>query len=311
MDGFVEKCHRAYDKRKWLLDHEKYTNSYRLVNGDGDSLQGITVDRYGEYLLVQSYEHYDSLLIAKNVEKTLQALWFPVKGVLFKDRTTLAGGSDVCKSIQIFGEIPHTEYVVRQNGVDVSVDLINGINTGLFLDMREVRNELASVYPKGSLLNLFSYTAVFSIHAIQSGMEHAINVDVARSVHEKAIRNYSLNKIRIDMRNFVADSSSDYLKYALKKGLHFSMVIMDPPTFARSKRGSFSVKTDYVKHLEMIEKLDPQYVYTVINTHTISVKEYTSMHPVNWIIEKFWHESSDFTHEGDGYLKSALWRIRK
>jgi 23S rRNA (cytosine1962-C5)-methyltransferase len=78
------------------------------------------------------------------------------------------------KSELLSGVAPPDGYLVRQNGVTVAVDLVEGQHTGIFLDMRTVRRKLLPYYGSvGTMLNLFSYTAVFSVHALLNGAKHA------------------------------------------------------------------------------------------------------------------------------------------
>jgi len=112
------------------------------------------------------------------------------------------------------------------------------------------------------------------------------------------------------MRDFIQEDCGRYLRRAVKKGESFSMVLFDPPTFARSKSGSFSVKTDYSRYLGMIEPLGCQLVLSVINTHSVSEDEYFHFTQRNGKMNFFMHESEDFPSESEHYLKVGLWSVR-
>ena len=162
-----------------------------------------------------------------------------------------------------------------------------------------------------SVINLFSYTGIFSVHARLGGVASACNVDISNTVLRRAQSNYRLNGLKVDMRDFVQEDSARYIRRAVKKGESCSMVLFDPPTFARSKSGSFSVKQDYSQYLGLIESFGCQYALTVINTHSVSEEEYFSFHPSTWENEFFMHESDDFPAESEYYLKVGLWKVMR
>ena len=95
------------------------------------------------------------------------------------------------------------------------------------------------------MLNLFSYTALFSVHAVRRGITGAVNVDLSRAVLERAKVNYGLNGLRIDERDFIYGDSLEWIRRFRKKGRTFSFVIFDPPTFSRNRQRSFSSRRDY------------------------------------------------------------------
>jgi 23S rRNA (cytosine1962-C5)-methyltransferase len=285
MNELLKQFSAAVERRNHLFN-DKSTNAIRLFNGSGDGYRGLIVDRYAEYLLIQSFNGNITMNIPhiKSVlEEIVKDLPFAVKGVLHKNRDEKASSQKIYDSTIILGEMPPEKFTVRQCGVNVEVDLVHGLNTGLFLDMRDVRMVLSRYYPRiTSILNLFSYTGVFSVHARLGGVASVCNVDISKTVLKRAQTNYQLNGLMIDMRDFIQEDSGRYLRRALKKGETYSMIIFDPPTFALGKSGRFSVKKDYPSYLRMIESLGCRFALTVINTHSVSEDEYYSFHPTSW-----------------------------
>jgi len=312
MNGLVKQFAAAADRRHHLFN-DPATNAFRLFNGAGDGYPGLIIDRYAENLLVQSFDENAAgniPLLMSQLETIIRDLPFDVRGIVYKNRDEKAASQKIYDSSLLLGEMPPEKFIVRQSGVNVEVDLVHGLNTGLFLDMREVRAALSSYYPVvKSILNLFSYTGIFSIHARLGGVVSACNVDISNTVLRRAQANYRINGLNVDMRDFIQEDSGRYLRRAVKKGESFSMVLFDPPTFARSKSGSFSVKKDYPRYLEIIESLGCRFALTVINTHSVSEEEYFSFHPASWENEFFMHESDDFPSESERYLKVGLWSI--
>jgi 23S rRNA (cytosine1962-C5)-methyltransferase len=292
------------------------TNCFRLFNSSADGIEGLTIDLYGEYLLMQFFD--ENLFADKNllVEGSLGAsagMEICVKGVLLKKRTRLTTSkiSAARKSSVVFGEPPPAGYTVIQNGVRAAVDLIEGQNTGIFLDMRVVRNRLLDYYGKTeSMLNLFSYTSLFSIHGLMNGVRHAVNIDLSRQVLKKAVKNYEINGLSVDSRDFIYGDAIDWSRRIKKTGRRFSLIIYDPPTFSRGKKRTFSVRRHYSGHLDLLGGLsEGGYILTSINSPSISKDEYASMHPRGWKLEFLESEPDDFGDTGTPYLKAGLWQI--
>jgi len=299
-------------KRKELNAGSKL--AYRLLNSGGDGIPGLVIDRYGEYILIQMFQEEvlpEIKKLADAVISLIDSLPFSVKGVLFKRRDETAASQQEYRSELLWGEMPDKKYQVVQSGVIAEVNLCDGLNTGLFLDMRQVRNKLESIYSSGitSILNLFCYTGMFSVHALKNGVSQSCNVDISGTVLRRAQENFRLNGIRVDNRDFINEDSGVFLKKAAVKGRKFDLVVFDPPTFSRNKHKSFSVTRDYPEYCERIEQVCGGYVLSVVNTYSVSDNEYKTYHPSGWRLVELMHESDDFTPEQNYYLKVGLWKI--
>lgn len=289
-------------------------SAFRLFNSGGDGIQGLVIDRYGEYLLIQIFEEKvvpEKERIFESVRSVITELPFAPKGILYKRRDETASSQKEYRSELVWGEMPERSYHVIQAGVTAAVNLVDGLNTGLFLDMRSVRNELAALYASGmeSMLNLFCYTGMFSVHALKNGLKRSCNVDISGTVLRRAKENYSINELRVDNRDFICEDSGVFLKKAVAKGKKYDIVVFDPPTFARNKHKSFSVTRDYAEYCDRIGMVSAGYVLSVVNTYTVSDDEYKGYHPSDWKLIKMFHESDDFTPEKNFYLKVGLWHI--
>ncbi len=308
---------KALQKREKLYN-DPATNCYRLCNGDGDGVPGLTLDWYDGYILVQ---YFDARLgsvtgdILKSVKSIAPLLPARPRGILLKNRLRPESARDIAsamKSTVLDGAEPPGGFSVRQNGILAEVDLVGGQSTGLFLDMREVRDRLSGYYRNSDImLNLFSYTALFSVHAISHGIIGAVNVDLSRGVLERAKANYRLNRLKVDERDFIYGDSLEWIRRFKRKEKKFSLVIFDPPTFSRNRRRTFSSRKNFRESLDLIDGLcDGGHVLTSVNSYSIPREEYLSFHPRGWQLEFIANESSDFTHGGDPYLKAGLWKIK-
>jgi len=303
----------ALEKRENLFKNEN-TDCFRIFNSSGDGIEGLIIDFYAEYILIQYFNKIAESIINKISQIIIKILPVPVKGILSKNRILNSDRSaDQWKSNILEGVYDPDTAIVVQNGVKARVDLLNGQNTGIFLDMRDIRDKLASFYRSESIkrmLNLFSYTAIFSIHALKNGARNSINIDLSKNVLNRAKINYRLNDLRVDERDFIYGDAVDWIKRLNKKKELFDFIVFDPPTFARSKKGNFSVKKNYLNSLESVQSLaKDRFILTSVNSYSVTEEEYRAFHPVQWKLLMLENESSDFVYKGNPYLKVGLWQV--
>ena len=138
--------------------------------------------------------------------------------------------------------------------------LNDGLMTGIFLDQHEVRASLVDGLALGkSLLNMFSYTAAFSVAAAMGGASQTTSVDLAKRSRELSEAHFQANGLTLDNHRFVVMDVFDYFKYAKRHGLSYDVIVLDPPSFARNKKQTFSVAKDYHKLIkESLEILNPK-----------------------------------------------------
>ncbi len=305
---------RALQKRRALF-HQSSDTCFRLFNSSADGIEGLTIDLYGGYLLGQSF-HGDVKCCEDEAAAVAAELCAeygkPVAGVVWKERMKGENApADKIASRLIWGTSPNARYAVRHNGMLLFCDLLENKNTGIFMDMRDVRNALMPYYGTfSSMLNLFSYTGAFSIHALRAGVMQCTNVDSSKAAHARAKDNYRLNGIVPDDRDFIAGDAEEWMKIFIKKKKLFSFIVYDPPTFSRAKRSHFSIRRDFRRHCEMLHELaSGGYVLTAMNTVSVPKEEYISYHPRSWKRMFIMNEAEDFRFVHDPYLKVALWKL--
>ncbi len=320
-DKMINAIKRAFERRAYLFSNS-VNDCFRLFNSAGDGIEGLTIDLYGAYILIQYFSEYihnklfNTPGLRDSLIRSILELPSDICGILLKNRTELKGSHDynkIRKSLLLWGNIPQENYKVKTNGIYAFADLINGQNTGIFLDMRRVRDKLKTVYKEkkiSTMLNLFSYTSIFSVHALTCGVKNAVNVDLSKRVIKKAKNNYCLNNLNINDRDFIYGDAMSRIKIFRKKNRKFDFIIFDPPTFSRNKKRTFSVKKDYAHTLPEIDKiLEPcGHILTCINSFSVSKEEYLSYHPSKWRLIMFENEPEDFPPHKDHYLKAGLWK---
>ena len=244
---------KAKDKRESYYQDD-LTTAFRLFNQEGDGFGGLTLDLYGNYLVFSWYNSYVYQLRQQIVTAFSQV--FPeVLGAYEKIRFK---GLDY-ESAHIYGQEAPENFTVLENGVLYQVFMNDGLMTGIFLDQHDVRGSLVDGLAMGkSLLNMFSYTAAFSVAAAMGGASETTSVDLAKRSRELSEAHFNANGLSLDNHRFIVMDVFEYFKYAKRKGLSYDVIVLDPPSFARNKKQTFSVAKDYHKLIsQSLDILNP------------------------------------------------------
>lgn len=238
---FYDKLKNALIKRDKFY-FSKTTTAFRVFNGEGDGIGGLTIDFFSGFYLITWYSKgiyaFKDLIL-----KTLKSL-VPFFGIYDKKRFD-ENGMVVDENSYVCGRKAPEPLIIKENNVNFAVYLNDGAMVGIFLDQKEVRNSLKNKYSKGkTVLNTFSYTGAFSMAAAKGGAI-TTSVDLANRSLDKTIENFQLNKIDYKKHNIIVDDIFSYFKYAQNNNLKFDVVILDPPSFSTSKNKIFSANKDY------------------------------------------------------------------
>ena len=246
---FAERLRRAAEFRKRVVDN---SDSCRLVYGDGDLLSSLVVDRYGDYLVIQTLsqgtERRKELLVEILVEM------FSPKGVLERNdpRVRLLEALDQRVGV-LYGQIPE-EVVTNENGIRFALSLEKGQKTGSFLDQRE-NHWAARQYASGDILDCFSYQGGFAL-TIADRCQHVEAVEMAPAAIQAAKRNQGLNSA--GNVSFREGNTFDILKEYDEAGRRFQAVILDPPAFAKNRESVAAAHRGYKEiNLRALKLLEP------------------------------------------------------
>lgn len=244
---FEKKIKSAIEARKlFYLDND--TTAFRVFNGEGDGIGGITIDYFDGYYLISWYS--EGIYTFKN--DIIQALSSSTdfKGIYEKKRFA-EQGTYIEDDDFVAGEKAPYPLIVKENGMNFAIYLNESAMVGIFLDQKDVRKTIRDTYAKGkNVLNTFSYTGAFSVAAALGGAIKTTSVDVANRSKSKTIEQFSVNGIDFEAQDIVVEDVFNYFKYAVRKQLLFDLVILDPPSYARSKKHTFSAGKDYPDLLE-------------------------------------------------------------
>ena len=252
--AFFETLFRQAKEKRKAYYQDDLTTAFRLFNQEGDGFGGLTVDLYGDYAVFSWYNSY-VYQIRQTISEAFRQVFPEVLGAYEKIRFK---GLDY-ESAHVYGQEAPDFFTVLENGVLYQVFMNDGLMTGIFLDQHEVRGSLVDGLAMGkSLLNMFSYTAAFSVAAAMGGASQTTSVDLAKRSRELSQAHFQANGISTDDHRFIVMDVFEYFKYAKRKALTYDVIVLDPPSFARNKKQTFSVAKDYHKLIsQSLEILNP------------------------------------------------------
>lgn len=232
---------RAASELRKSVFKESETNCYRLVNGEGDYLSGIVIDRYADVFVIQivssGFERYKKLIVEELVKS------FKPKCIYEKSNSPARSKEGLKMSEGVlYGELP-SELIVRENNIFFKVDIKNSQKTGLFLDQKEMRKMIGDLSFGKSVLNCFSYTGGFSLYAAKGGANTVTSIDIAKDAIETAKENFTLNKISHNNHKFLAEDAFQFLS---RDSLKYDVIILDPPAFAKKREDLPNAKKGYL-----------------------------------------------------------------
>ena len=271
--AFFETLFRQAKEKRSAYYQDELTTAFRLFNQEGDGFGGLTVDLYGDYAVFSWYNSY-VYQIRQTISEAFRQVFPEVLGTYEKIRFK---GLDY-ESAHVYGQEAPDFFTVLENGVLYQVFMNDGLMTGIFLDQHEVRGSLVDGLATGkSLLNMFSYTAAFSVAAAMGGASQTTSVDLAKRSRELSQAHFQANGLSTDNHRFVVMDVFEYFKYAKRKGLTYDMIVLDPPSFARNKKQTFSVAKDYHKLIsQSLEILNPGgIIIASTNAANVSSQKFT------------------------------------
>lgn len=233
----IEEIDSTFFERRILAAHNKRlfdypsSSSFRLVFGESDGLPGLVVDKYEDYLVVQS--------TAFGIEKHLNVIYDVLKK-LFNPKAIVARLDtqvrqlehlDIKKEI-VYGELPAFVHVDIE-GMIYKLDLLNGQKTGFFLDQKENHISTAKYVKHKKVLDCFCYVGGWSLNAARFGAHSVIGIDKSEQAIAQCTENAAIN--RVQSCTFKQADVFDELKDLNEKKEKFDVIILDPPAFAKSR----------------------------------------------------------------------------
>lgn len=239
---FADRIQRAFSLRHELL--ETNTNSYRLLFGENDGFPGLIADVYAGVLVIKLYS----------------TIWFPYIEQIIEHLITISN----CEAVVIrlsrrlqqtesyglkdgtifYGKLDNETVHFIEHGVHFSAHVILGHKTGYFLDHRENRRQVGLLSKNKKVLDVFSYAGGFSVHALANGATEVTSVDISKQALELAVENGKLNAFK-GVHTTLAGDAFTVLQELIEQKKSFDVVVIDPPSFAKSKKEVDIAKKKY------------------------------------------------------------------
>ncbi len=227
-EAIEKNIESALSLRKGFFDAE--TTAWRLINGEGDGIPGLIVDKYGDVLVIQS----GTIGIDKHKSLIIDILRDKLNPRVIYEKSNLPSRAEeelpMAEGYLYGEEVDSVE--IKEYGLRYLVSLKESQKTGFFLDQREMRRLVGEFARGKTLLNCFSYTGGFSVSAAKGGAARVDSIDISKPAIERGQENFALNGLDISKHGFLVEDVFDYLR---KSNSGYDFVILDPPAFAKKK----------------------------------------------------------------------------
>ncbi|MGB3344559.1 MAG: class I SAM-dependent rRNA methyltransferase [Aequorivita sp.] len=313
---FQKKILEAYQIRKPLLETE--TNAYRLIFGENDGLPGLIVDIYNKVGVIKLYSSiwlpYLKMLIPPIAEiSQVESLVLRLSRNLHKMNILVREG-DI-----LFGNFNNPIVDFKEYGVHFQADLLLGHKTGFFLDHRANRHKIGQLAKDKTVLDVFSYAGGFSVHALAGGAREVTSLDFSKQALDLAEQNVKLNK-HSGNHVVLAGDAFVLLKELVKRKKQYDIVIIDPPSFAKSKKEIEVAKKKYAELAALGIQLTKKRGLLLLASCSsrISADEFLEVHREEFDRLGIQYQLEDFTQhdidhpvgfEEGAYLKTGYYRI--
>ena len=235
---FFNRIKEAWDYRQQL----GYVENCRLIFGEADQLPALIIDKFNDYFVIQT--------LALGIEKWKGAIVaainkiFTPKGIYERNDVPVRTLEGMEQIKGFLSEPFDTSIIINENGLKFHVDIEHGQKTGYFLDQQDNRRAIANVVKGADVLEAFTYTGTFSLHAAHYGARSVHGLDISENAVDMCRKNAILNGYE-NICKFEAMNAFDALKQWTKDGRTYDVVMLDPPAFTKSRENIGKAVTGY------------------------------------------------------------------
>jgi len=235
---FYQRLLQAWAYRQQL----GYTENCRLIFGEADDLPQLIIDKFNDYFVIQT--------IALGIDvwkpaivKALEKIFKP-KGIFERNDVPVRELEGMTQQKGFLSEPFDTRIMIKENGLKFYVDIENGQKTGYFLDQQDNRRAIQHIVKDADVLGAFTYTGTFEIHAAHYGAKSVLGLDISENAVKQAGLNAALNGYE-DKCRFECVNAFDVLKQWGKDGRKYDVVMLDPPSFTKTRENIQKAITGY------------------------------------------------------------------
>ncbi len=235
---FYQRLLQAWEYRQRL----GYSENCRLIFGEADDLPQLIIDKFNDYFVIQT--------IALGIDvwkpaivKALEKIFKP-KGIYERNDVPVRELEGMTQQKGFLSAPFDTRIVIKENGLKFYVDIENGQKTGYFLDQQDNRRAIQHIVKDAEVLGAFTYTGTFEIHAAHYGAKSVLGLDISENAVKQAGLNAALNGYE-DKCRFECVNAFDVLKQWGKDGRKYDVVMLDPPSFTKTRENIQKAITGY------------------------------------------------------------------
>lgn len=217
----------------WLYRQKiGYTENCRLIFGEADEIPQLIIDKFNDYFVIQTLALGIDVW-KPAIVKALQQIFSP-KGIYERNDVPVRELEGMEQKKGFLSEEFDTNIIIIENGIQLHVDIAGGQKTGYFLDQQDNRKAIQHIVKDADVLGAFCYTGSFEICAARFGARSVLGLDISQNAIDMCNRNAALNHLENTCK-FECVNAFDTLKEWSKAGRQWDVVMLDPPSFTKSR----------------------------------------------------------------------------
>jgi 23S rRNA (cytosine1962-C5)-methyltransferase len=225
---FYETIQQAWAYRQKL----GYVQNCRLIFGEADELPQLIIDKFNDYFVIQTLA-LGMDIWKPSIVKALEKIFSP-KGIYERNDVPVRELEGMEQHKGFLSEAFDTNIIIHENGIQFHVDIANGQKTGYFLDQQDNRKAIQHIVKGADVLGAFCYTGSFEISAAVYGAKSVTGIDISQTAIDMCNKNALLNQVE-SICTFDCVNAFDVLKEWTKEGKQWDVVMLDPPSFTKSR----------------------------------------------------------------------------
>lgn len=225
---FYNRIKQAWEYRQRI----GYSENCRLIFGEADNIPQLIIDKFNDYFVLQTLAlGIDAW--KPSIVKALHELFTP-KGIYERNDVPVRELEGMKQHKGFLSEPFDTNIIINENGIQLNVDIANGQKTGYFLDQQDNRRAIQHIVKDADVLGAFCYTGSFEINAAHYGAKTVLGLDISQNAVDMCNKNAALNGLEKICR-FEVVNAFDVLKNWTKEDKRWDVVMLDPPSFTKSR----------------------------------------------------------------------------
>ncbi|MEO6254299.1 MAG: class I SAM-dependent rRNA methyltransferase [Ferruginibacter sp.] len=225
---FVNRIQKAWDYRQKI----GYTENCRLIFGEADDIPQLIIDKFNDYFVVQTLALGIDVW-KPAIVKAIEQIFSP-KGIYERNDVPVRELEGMEQHKGFLSDEFDTNIIIHENDIKFHVDIANGQKTGFFLDQQDNRRAIQHIVKDADVLGAFCYTGSFEISAAHYGARSVLGLDISQNAIDMCNTNAALNGLD-QVCKFECVNAFDVLKEWSKEGKQWDVVMLDPPSFTKSR----------------------------------------------------------------------------